>query len=294
LMLSKVTGGDLWLKAENLQKTGSFKARGTITAAMRLTAAERERGLIAVSAGNHAAAVAYAARLTGTRATLVMPQGATTSKVAAVQGYGGHAVLVPGHRLMEEMEAIREREGQVFIHPFDHPAMIAGAGTVALEILEDRPHVRLVVVPVGGGGLISGIALAVKSLDPRVRIVGVEPEGSPAVSESLRAGRPVRLDQFATIADGLNAPWSAPLSLATIQRYVDDVITIPDSAIAGAMQLVIERTKLLVEPAGAAAVGALVSGALHPAGEGSTVAILSGGNVDLHRIPDIVQLAVDG
>jgi threonine dehydratase len=287
--LSAMTGTDLWLKAENLQKTGSFKVRGAITAALGLSEEERRAGFIAVSAGNHAAAVAYAARMAGTRATLVMPEEATESKIAAVRAYGGRVELVDHLRLMESMEEIRDREGQVFIHPFNHPSMVAGAGGVGLEILEDLPDAELIVVPVGGGGLISGIATAAKAVRLDVRIIGVEPEGSTAVSQSLAAGKPVRLDHFASIADGLNAPWGGALTLSIIQRLVDEVVTVPDAEIASAMGLIIERTKLLVEPAGAAAVAALLSGVVPGGGNTRTVAILSGGNVDLSRIAHLIK-----
>jgi threonine dehydratase len=289
--LSQMTGADLWLKAENLQKTGSFKPRGAINVATSLTPEERGRGLIAVSAGNHGAGLAYAARMTGTAATIVMPAGATQSKIAAIRGYGAEVALVDGSRLMESMEEIQRKRGQIFIHPFDDPRIIAGQGTVGLEILEDRPDVGLIVVPVGGGGLLSGVATAVKELQPGVRVVGVEPTGSNAVSQSLAAGRPLRLDRFATIADGLNAPWSGPHSLAIIRRLVDDVVTVEDADIAAAMALIVSRTKLLVEPAGAAAVAALLTGRVHPAEGRATVAILSGGNVDLPRLGELAESA---
>lgn len=282
--LSERTGTDLRLKAENLQKTGSFKPRGAVNAALQLTPEQRASGVIAVSAGNHGAGLAYAARVAGTRATIVMPENATRSKVAAVQSYGAEAVLVDGSRLMESMEEIQRERGQVFIHPFDNPAVLAGQGTVGLEIVEDAPDVEVVVVPVGGGGLISGIATAVKALKPEVVVVGVEPEGSNAVSRSLAAGHTLRLEQFATVADGLNAPWSAPTSLGIIQRLVDDMVLVTDEEIVRAMALIVERTKLLVEPAGAAAVAALMSGRVPQAAGRRTVAVLSGGNVDLARL----------
>jgi threonine ammonia-lyase medium form len=286
--LSRITGTDLWLKAENLQRTGAFKPRGGINAVLNLNADERSRGVIGVSAGNHGAALAYAGRIAGTRATVVMPQTATRSKVAAIEGYGAEVVLVDGGRLLESMEEIQRESGQVFIHPFDNPFVMAGQGTVGLEIAEDLPDVELVVVPVGGGGLISGIATALKALQPGVRLVGVEPEGSSVVSQSLAAGHPMRLERFQTVADGLNAPWSGPRSLSTIQRLVDEIVTVRDEEITAAMGLVLERTKLLAEPAGAAGVAALLGGRI-PRTEGRrTVAILSGGNVDLNRLSEMV------
>jgi len=286
--LSELTGTDLWLKAENLQKTGSFKPRGAINAALQLTPEERTQGVIGVSAGNHAAALAFGARMAGTSATLVMPETATRSKIAATEAYGGKVVLVEGSRLMEGMEEIREKEGQTFIHPFDNPKVIAGQGTVGLEIAQDLPDVQVVVVPVGGGGLISGIATALKALKPDVTIVGVEPEGSNAVSQSLAAGRPLSLERFGTVADGLNAPWSGPTSLDIIRRLVDEVITLSDEEIVRGMALILERTKLLVEPAGAAAVAALLAERVPQARGKPTVAILSGGNVDLTRLGELM------
>ncbi len=199
-----------------------------------------------------------------------------------------------GRRLMESVEEIQREHGQIFIHPFDHPHVIAGQGTVGLEILDDLPDVDVVVVPVGGGGLISGIAVALKALKPGVVVIGVEPEGSPAVSRSLAAGQPIKLEQFATIADGLNAPFSAPTSFAIVQRFVDEMVIVSDEEIAQALALILERTKLLVEPAGAAAVAALLTGRVPQSTGKKTVAILSGGNVDLARLGQLVAPAATG
>ncbi len=280
MTFSDWTGSDLCFKVESLQKTGSFKVRGAINALTRLQTDERSRGVITVSAGNHGMAVAYAARLLNSSATVVMPTTASKNKLAAIEGYGARAILADGTMLMETMEDIRKEQGQVFIHPFDHPDVIAGQGTVGLEIVEDFPGVDLVVVPVGGGGLISGVATAVKQLNPETQVVGVEPEGSTAVSQSLAAGRPLRLSRFSTVADGLNAPWSGPNTLAIIQRLVDRVVTVSDDEIAGAMITLAQRTKFLVEPAGAAAVAALLLGKVPGVKGKKVVAILSGGNVD--------------
>ncbi len=292
--LSDITGTDLWLKAENLQKTGSFKSRGGINATLQLMPEERSRGVISLSAGNHAAALAFGARMADIRATVVMPETASLSKITATRGYGAEVVLVDGRRLMESVEEIQREHGQIFIHPFDHPHVIAGQGTVGLEILDDLPDVDVVVVPVGGGGLISGIAVALKALKPGVVVIGVEPEGSPAVSRSLAVGQPIKLEQFATIADGLNAPFSAPTSFAIVQRFVDEIVIVSDEEIAQALALILERTKLLVEPAGAAAVAALLTGRVpQPTGK-KTVAILSGGNVDLARLGQLVAPVATG
>jgi threonine dehydratase len=286
--LSGMTGTDLWLKAENLQKTGSFKSRGAVNAALQLTPEERARGVIGVSAGNFAAALAFGARMAGVRATVVMPQTAPRSKIAATEGYGAEVVLVDGQRLMEGMEEVQRKGGQTFIHPFDNPHVIAGHGSIGLELAEDLPDVEAVVVPVGGGGLISGTATALKTLIPGVVVVGVEPEGSNVVSQSLAAGRPVSLERFQTVADGLNAPWSAPNSFAIVRRLVDEVVTVSDEEIVRAMALILERTKLLVEPAGAAAVAALLNGRVPATAGRRTVAILSGGNVDMSRLGDLM------
>jgi len=290
--LSDMTGTDLWLKVESLQKTGSFKPRGGINATLHLSPEERERGVIAVSAGNHGAGVAFGARMVGSRATIVMPTTATRSKIAAIQGYGARVELVDHSRLLESMEEIQQEEGQVFIHPFDNPHVIAGQGTVGLEIFEDMPEVDVVVAGVGGGGLISGVATALGALKPGVTVIGVEPQTSDVVSRSLASGQPERLAHGVTIADGLNAPWSGANSLGLIQRYVDEVVTVSDAEIAGAMALILERTKLLVEPAGAAAVAALLNGRVPGAKGKRTVAILSGGNIDLDRLSELLALAV--
>lgn len=285
--LSRLTGSTVLLKAENLQKTGSFKARGGTNAVFALSAAEKSRGVIVVSAGNHGAGVAYGARIAGVRATAVMPETAMRSKIAAIEAYGADVRLVDHMRLMESMEAIQRDEGQIFIHPFDNPHVIAGQGTVGLEVLEQVPDVEVVVVPVGGGGLISGIAAYIKRKMPSVVVVGVEPSGSNVVSQSLAAKHPLRLEHFHSIADGLNAPWSGPNSLSLIQDLVDDVVTIEDDAIRSAMSLVLERTKLLVEPAGAAAIAALLQGVVPRTKGRRVVAILSGGNVDLTRLESL-------
>lgn len=285
--LSGMTGSTVFLKAENLQKTGSFKARGGTNAVLSLSTEEKDRGVIVVSAGNHGAGVAYGARLAGVRATVVMPETAVLSKIAAVKGYGAQVRLVDPMRLMESMEVIQRDEGQIFIHPFDNPFVIAGQGTVGLELLEQVPDVEVVVVPVGGGGLLSGIAAFIKRIKPSVALIGVEPSGSNVVSQSLAAKRPLRLERFHSIADGLNAPWSGPNSLSLIQELVDDVIVVDDETIRTAMSIVLERAKLLVEPAGAAAVAALLQRAV-PRVEGRrVVAILSGGNVDLSRLESL-------
>ena len=277
-------GISLWLKAETLQNIGVFKVRGALNAVGRLTPEQLGKGVVTVSAGNHGIALSYAASALGSQATVVMPDTAAQTKIDIIRRFGGRPVLVDGTKLLDNMEQIRTREGSTFIHPFDHPDVIAGQGTVGLEILDDMPDVDAVIVPVGGGGLISGIALAVKARRPQTIVIGVEPEGSAVVSKSLKAGSPVALDAFATVADGLNAPWAGPISFGIIQALVDEVITVPDGEIVSAMVTILERSKILVEPAGAAAVAGILSGHLPSLAGKKVVAILSGGNVDLSKL----------
>jgi len=288
-MLGEATGTELHLKTENLQKTGSFKVRGVFNKIEQLAAAEWERGLVAVSAGNHAQALAYASFVTGVRCTVVMPEHASPAKVAASRAYGADVVLhgdVFG--AFEKMEELRRERGYTLVHPFDDEAIIAGQGTVALELIADLDDIDWVIVPVGGGGLIAGVATAVKALRPSAKVIGVEPEGAAAVRRALDAGAPVRLERVATIADGLGAPMTGDVALAHIREYVDDVVLVTDDAIASALTMMLERTKLLVEAAGAAGVAALLSGALRVP-EGSRVAVIaSGGNIDLQRLKEVL------
>lgn len=283
--LGRLTGTVLALKAENLQRTGSFKVRGALNAVLQLSAEQRARGIVTLSAGNHGQGLAYAAALAGVRCVVFMPETAVPTKVEAIRGYGAEARFAPSmESVYATMDLYREEHGLHFVHPFADPAIIAGQGTVGLEVLEDQPDVEAVVVCVGGGGLLAGIALAVKATRPDIRVVGVEPEGAPAVSRSLALGRPVTLDRIDTVADGLAAPFAAALSQAIIERHVDDVLVVSDNEIVAALRLIIERTKLLVEPAGAAAVAALLAGKTGLAAGTRTVATLSGGNVDRDKL----------
>ncbi len=301
LLSSRTLGGRLgarvWLKAENLQKTGSFKARGALNRIATLSPEERARGIITVSAGNHAQGVAWAAAAAGVPATVVMAETATASKVAATRDYGAEVILF-GPSSVEsfaEMERLRRERGLTLVHPFDDPAIVAGQGTVGLEILDDLPELGggaapdTVVVPIGGGGLIAGIAVAIKERRPGVRVVGVEPRGAAAMHEGLRAGRVVRLDRVDTVADGLTAPFAGELTLRIVRRYVDDIVLIDDAAILAGVRFLLERAKLLAEPAGAAAVGALLAGAVAPAPGSNVVALVCGGNVDLDRLAGYLQ-----
>ena len=288
----RLAGDRLYLKAEHLQKTGSFKARGMTARVAALSDDERRRGIITVSAGNAAQGYAYAGAELGVPVTVVMPAAAVRSKADAAAGYGARVVL-EGDLMSETfaaLERIRNEEGLVFCHPFDDPHVIAGHGSAGLEILEDLPDVDVVVVGIGGGGLISGVAAALKERRPAVRIYGVEPEGSDAVSRALDAGEPVRI-QPTSVADGLNAPFGGELTLAMIRRYVDDVILIDDATILAGLRFALERMKQVLEPAGSAALAATLSG-LIPIRDGEQVAVvLSGGNVEVTRLGELIERA---
>jgi threonine dehydratase len=287
--LSARIGAPLYLKLENWQKTGSFKPRGVLNRIATLSRAERERGLVTASAGNHAQALAWAAAAEGLPCTVVMPETAPAAKIDATRSYGGTVVFEPSTlTVFQRAQALVDEHGYTFIPPFDHPAIVAGQGTVGLEILEDLPDARTVVVPIGGGGLIAGVALAVKSQRPNARIVGVEPEGAAAMWRSRREGKPVRLDKVDTIADGLSAPFAGELPFAIVQQYVDDLVLVSDADIRAAMILLLERCKLLVEPGGAAGVAALLIGAVKTQPGAPVVALLSGGNVDAGRLAKLL------
>jgi threonine dehydratase len=278
--LAAALGGPAWLKCENLQRAGSYKVRGAYLRISRLTTTERARGVVAASAGNHAQGVALAAAILGAESTVYMPVGAPLPKVAATRAYGAK-VEFAGNTVDDSLVAAKEfadRTGAILIHPFDHPDVIAGQGTVGLEILEQCPDVRTIITGIGGGGLISGIAAAAKATNAAIRVVGVQAAGAAAVPSSLRAGSPVRLDSFATIADGIAVGRPGDLCFAHITSLVDEVVTVTDEDIARAMVMLLERNKLVVEAAGAVGVAALLTGAVEV--ETPVVAVLSGGNID--------------
>ncbi len=281
-------GARVYLKAESFQKTGSFKARGAYNNIVQLTNDEKRRGVITFSSGNHAQAMAWAARAAGVPATVVMAEGANPTKVAACRGYGAE-VLLHGATATEafaEMYRLRDERNLTFIHPFDSPRTLAGVGTIGLEILDDLPEVDVVVVGVGGGGLIGGIATAIKQAKPAARLFGVEPAGADAMIRSLAAGHVVHLDRVDTIADGLAPPFVGELPLAVVQRYVEDVVALTDGEIIAGMRFLLERCKVVAEPAGAAATAAVLAGKI-PIRPGENVAIIvSGGNVDLPKLRD--------
>lgn len=280
----------LLVKAEVLQRTGSFKARGALNHVLQMDPDARRRGVVTVSAGNHAAALAWAAHAAGIPCTVVMPATASPAKAAAARGYGARVILHGTvfdafHRALE----LQDSEGLAFVHPFDDPHVIAGQGTVGLEIAADSPAPGTVVVPIGGGGLVAGVAAALKGLDPAWRVVGVEPEGACAMARSLEAGHPIRLEGVDTVADGLAAPMAGELPFRHVREQVSSVVTVSDDAIHRAVAVLLANTKLLVEPAGAAGVAALLEGKVSLGGPGPVIAILCGGNLDLERLASMIQ-----
>lgn len=289
-MLGDRIGARLFLKCECFQKTGSFKSRGALNRVDQLDAAGKTRGVITVSAGNHAQALAWASRAAGVRCTVVMPETASKTKVAASRGYGAEVVLYGASSIQAfaRAEELAKERGLTFVHPFNDEQVAAGQGTAALELMEQAPDLDVVVVPVGGGGLISGIVAAVKGLRPRTRVVGVEPVGANVIRRSLDAGHAVRLEKIDTIADGLAAPKAEEMTLDIIRKYVDDVVTISDDDIASAMRDLLAFTKILSEPAGAAAVAALLTGAVHVPKGANVAAVVSGGNVDMERLKSVL------
>jgi threonine dehydratase len=282
--LGERIGAQAFLKLENLQRTGSFKVRGAVYAMSRLSPAQRAAGVVTMSAGNAAQAIAYAGRAHGVHVTVVMPETAPKTKIDATRGYGGEIRFAPTMTQLLPMVQALQAQGLHFLHPFDDDDVIAGHASVGLEIVEDVPDVDLVVVPVGGGGLISGVALGLTELRPGARIVGVEPEGAQGVRKALDAGHSVRLDSVHTIADGLAAPFAGERNLEIITRDVADVVVISDEAILEGLRFLVARARIVAEPAGAAAVGALLCGAVRPKAGERVVAIVSGGNVDPDRL----------
>ena len=279
--LSDRIGAEVSLKCENLQRAGSFKFRGAYTRLSRLSEEEKASGVVAASAGNHAQGVALAAQVLGIRAKIYMPVGAPMPKVNATRAYGAEIEQV-GHTLDEAMPHAQEyaREtGAVYIHPFDHPDIVAGQGTCGLEILEQCPDVRTVVVGVGGGGFIAGISVVMKALKPDVRIVGVQAEGAAAYPSSLEAGHPIACESMHTMADGIAVGLPGDVPFQLVQRNVERVDTVSEESISRALLHLLERSKLVVEPAGGVAVARLLGGSAE-SWEGPVVAVLSGGNID--------------
>jgi threonine dehydratase len=279
-VLSEAVGGPVFLKCENLQRTGSFKVRGAYNRIARLTEAERARGVVAASAGNHAQGVAFAAGRLGCAATVVMPIGAPLPKVQATRGYGAEVILHGSsvEDAVAEAMAFAERTGAVFIHPYDHPDIVAGQGTLGFEIVEQCPPVRTVVVPAGGGGMVSGVTVAVKSLDPEIQVVGVQAEAVAAYPGSLAAGRPLAVQARPTMADGIAVSCPGDIPFAILAGHAARVVTVSEESLSRGLLLCLERAKQVVEPAGAVGVAAVLEHArdfVPP-----VVVVLSGGNID--------------
>ena len=280
--LSAQLGADIRVKPEMLQRGGAFKLRGAYNFLHHLDPHERQRGVIAPSSGNHAQAVALAAKLFGVKATVVMPETVTSAKRAGAERLGARIVLAgttTQHRMDRALEIARD-EGGVLVPPYDHPWIIAGQGTAGLEIAEDLPDVGTVLVQVGGGGLSAGVATAIKLRCPKARVIGIEPEGAPKLSRARAAGKPTRLDKTSSLADGLMAVEIGSTPFQHHMKYVDDVVTVPDAALRDAVRHILDRMKLITEPSGAITIAALMQNLVTPSSTGPTVAVLSGGNIE--------------
>ena len=279
-------GCPVYLKLENFQRTGSFKVRGALNTVMSVTPGERAKGLICASSGNHGLGVAYAARRFGSQCTVVLPENPNPLKRSFLQKLGAHIVEFGTNSDMqwEKVQQLSHEYGYTQVHPFSDPEIIAGQGTIGLEILEDLAEVDEIYVPIGGGGLISGIALAIKELNPQVRVYGVEPERSNAIAESVREGKPVVLPRVETIADGLAAKTTGSLNLSIIRRCLDEIILVSDWDILRATLFLLEQGKVLVEPSAAASFAGLLANSKR---EGRVVAVLSGGNVTLDQLSQL-------
>jgi threonine dehydratase len=291
-------GEATWLKLENLHPTGSFKERGAVNKLRSLPDDERRRGVIAASAGNHAQALAYHATRLGIAATVVMPEATPLVKVSNTRRFGARVILhgATFDDAVDEALRRREEEGQVMIHAFDDPAVVAGQGTIGLELAEQVGAIGTVVVPVGGGGVCSGIAVALKTLQPGVRVIGVEATAAPSAAESRRAGRIVKIEAAETLADGIAVKRVGEVTFPLLERYVDDLVLVDDEEIAAAILLLLEREKLLVEGAGAAGVAALLAGRFEVRPDEATVLVLCGGNIDVNILSRIIDrgLVEDG
>lgn len=295
--LSELAGLPLHLKLENLQRTGSFKERGALNRLLTLTDEERQRGVIAASAGNHAQGVAFHSAQLGIRAQIVMPLATPLIKVAATRAFGAEVILHGANydEACEEALRRRDQEGRCFVHPFDDPEVISGQGTIGLELLEQVPDLEAVVVPIGGGGMIAGIACALKESNPRIRVVGVEPELLPSMLRAREDGAPITLAAEPTIADGIAVRRAGDLTFPLISRYVDEIVTVDDEEIASAILLLLEKEKALAEGAGAAPLAALMHAKVNLRGR-RTVALVSGGNIDVTLLAKIIErgLVKDG
>lgn len=283
-------GVNVFLKTENLQRTGSFKLRGAYYKISQLSEEEKSHGVIACSAGNHAQGVALAAQEAGIEATICLPEGAPISKVEATRSYGANVVLVPGvyDDAYQKALELRDEKGYTFIHPFDDEEVIAGQGTIGLEILDQLDDVEAIVVPIGGGGLISGIAFAVKSLRPDVKIYGVQAEGAPSMAKSLLEDEIICLEEARTIADGIQVKEPGEHTFDLCRKYVDEIVTVSDDEVAGAILKLIETQKLITEGAGAVSVAAVMYDKIPVAGK-NVVCLLSGGNIDVTILSKVIE-----
>jgi len=290
--LGERVGVSLHLKAENLQKTGSFKPRGALNIVLTLAPERRARGLVTVSAGNHAQAVAWAARVVGVPCTVVMPADAPRSKADAVRGYGATIVAHADRAtLFDRLREEEARTGAAFVHPFDDPAGLAGAGTLGLELMEQCPELDAVIVPIGGGGLMAGVACAVKALRPGCRVIGVELAEGPGMRPALEAGKPVPVSRPRTLADGLTPPFVGALPLEAARRHVDEIALVEEQDVADAMRALFERARLVVEGSGAAATAALLARRVRLPERSRVAAVVSGGNVDPERFAELYARA---
>jgi threonine dehydratase len=295
--LSEMTGQEVFLKLDNLQRTGAFKERGALNRILTLTDAERKRGVIAASAGNHAQAVAYHATQRKIRARIVMPLMTPLVKVSSTTNYGAEVVLHGANYDEAYAEAMRqsEAEGMTFLHPFDDDEVIAGQGSIGLELLEQIPNLEAVVVPIGGGGLIGGVACAIKESDPRIRVVGVQTERLPSMVRARDAGKPVMIPAEATIADGIAVRRAGERTLPLVCRYVDELVTVDEEEIANAIMILLEREKTLAEGAGATALASLLQKKTSLDGQRTGV-LVCGGNIDVSLLAKIIErgLVKDG
>lgn len=289
LVAAHQLGEKVFIKAENLQMTGSFKLRGAYNKISSLTEEEKKKGVIACSAGNHAQGVAYSAAKNGIRSVICIPAGAPLSKVEATKKYGGEVVLVPGVYDDAYAKAIELQKefGYTFLHPFDDEKVIAGQGTIGLEILEQLPEVEAVVVPIGGGGLISGVAAAVKMLKPNCKVYGVQAAGAPGMAESVRKGEIIELPSVATIADGIAVKKPGVLTFEACMQYVDEIVTVSEDEIATAILALMETHKSVAEGAGATSVAAVMFGKVDVADK-NTVCVVSGGNIDVNILSRVI------
>ena len=295
--LSQMAGEEIFLKLDNVQRTGAFKERGALNKILTLSDDEKRRGVVAASAGNHAQAVAYHACARGIRAQIVMPLMTPLVKVAATKGFGADVVL-HGANYDEAYSYALEScatQGMTFLHPFDDPEVINGQGSIGLELLEQVPDLEAVVVPIGGGGLISGVACAIKETNPKIRVVGVQTERLPSMLRATEAGHPVTIPASATVADGIAVRRAGDLTLPLVQRYVDEIVTVDEEEIANAILVLLEKEKTLAEGAGAVAMAALLQRKTSLRGK-KTAALVCGGNIDVSLLAKIIErgLAKDG